>query len=89
MNEVCDTWNTAWVTLQKALAQAEAHDSRLQSGVLGASSWLGRARDRAAGAPLWGPEAAPLKLEARSESPVAGRRSPAARSGRSREIANP
>jgi hypothetical protein len=58
MNEVCDTWDSAWVTLQKTLAKAEAHHSRVQSGVLGASSWLGRARDRAACAPLSGPEAA-------------------------------
>ena len=45
MNDVCDTWSSAWATLQKALAKTPAHTG-VQSGTLGAGSWLGRARHR-------------------------------------------
>jgi hypothetical protein len=44
MNDVYDTRNSAWAALQKTLAEAQAPVSRMQSGVPGANTWLGRAR---------------------------------------------
>jgi len=44
MNDVCDTWSSAWAELQKTLAQAPAPNSRMQSSLPGANTWLGRAR---------------------------------------------
>jgi hypothetical protein len=44
MNDVYDTWSSAWAALQKTLAKAPAPVSRMQSGVPGANTWLGRAR---------------------------------------------
>jgi hypothetical protein len=58
MNDVCDTWSSAWVTLQKALAKTPAHTSGVQSGTLGAGSWLGRARHQTEWNPPRDPAAA-------------------------------
>jgi len=60
MNDVCDTWSSAWVTLQKALAKTPAPTSRVQSGTLGAGSWLGRARHRTE----WNPPRDPVAASA-------------------------
>jgi hypothetical protein len=57
-NDLGNSWDSAWLTLQKALANTEGHKFRVQSGVLGASSWLGRARDRGTGVPRSIPRAA-------------------------------
>ena len=57
MNDVCDTWSSAWATLQKALAKTPAHTG-VQSGTLGAGSWLGRARHRTEWSPPRDPVAA-------------------------------
>jgi hypothetical protein len=44
MNDVYDTRSSAWAALQKTLAKTPAPVSRMQSGVPGANTWLGRAR---------------------------------------------
>jgi hypothetical protein len=61
MNEVCDTWNSPWSALQKALAGVPAHTPRMPGGNLDASTWLGRARDLSEGKPLRRPMAVPAR----------------------------
>jgi hypothetical protein len=46
MNDVCETWSSPWVELQKALARAPAPAFRVQSGSRGAGTWLERASNR-------------------------------------------
>jgi hypothetical protein len=60
MNDVCDTWSSAWAELQKTLAKAPAPASRMQSSVPGANTWLGRARHPAAWKPMQSSAAAPV-----------------------------
>jgi hypothetical protein len=47
MNDVYDTWSSAWAALQKTLAKAPAPTTMpggVPGGVPGANTWLGRAR---------------------------------------------
>jgi hypothetical protein len=59
MNDVYDTWSSAWAALQKTLAKAPAPPvSSAQSGVPGANTWLGRARRPTTWKPAHDPAAA-------------------------------
>jgi len=60
MNDVCDTWSSAWAELQKALARAPAPISRMQSSLPGANTWLGRARHPTTRKPVQSSAAAPV-----------------------------
>lgn len=60
MNDVCDTWSSAWAELQKTLARAPAPIPMMQSSLPGANTWLGRARRPAAWKPVQSSAAAPV-----------------------------
>ena len=59
MSDICELWNLPWHALQKKLAYGKGMDAaahpigtlravNMQIGAVGADSWLGRARLRAA-----------------------------------------
>ncbi len=59
MSDICELWNLPWHALQKSLAYGKGGEAappptatlravNIQIGAVGADSWLGRARLRAA-----------------------------------------